>query len=174
MARPNEFSRERALEITEGLCAGLSMRTVCSDERLPGASTVYRWLADGEGEDFDWFREQYERARKVQATVLFDRIIEVVGLVISGRLDPKAGRVAIYGLEILASRMHPRKYGRRLDVAADVSVSAGVLVVPESDLSVEEFMALERGDPDPPGPEIVAEQQAVPARSTGGAGVVRA
>ncbi len=174
VGRPSAFDPDIAAEILDGLCDGLSLRVVCLRDTMPSARSVHRWLSDGEGKEFDLFRQQYARAREIQASTLFDGIIEAVGLVQSGRLDSKAGRTIIYGLEIVASRLHPKKFGRKLDVSADVNANVGLLAIPVAPGSLEAWRELDEPMELPEGqPEIVAEQAPQREVRVGGAGVVR-
>jgi len=174
MARPSAFNEEVAERILDGIADGRSLRTVCTADDMPSARTVHRWLSDGEGDEFDAFRQQYARARAVQADVLFDGIIETVQMVQSGRLDSKQGRTAIYGLEIVASRLAPKKFGRRLDLAGEVNTMVGVLGVPMGVDSFEEWKAL-----DPPRKVADDRREIVPERAPdrdpprGGMGAVK-
>lgn len=67
MARPSDFTQEIADTICERLIDGESLRAICRDDDLPATSTVCRWLIANEA-----FREQYTRARELQADALFD------------------------------------------------------------------------------------------------------
>jgi hypothetical protein len=63
--------------IVEAICAALmegqSLRCICAKPEMPGMSTVMRWLHDDEG----GFREQYARAREVQAEVYAEDTVEI-------------------------------------------------------------------------------------------------
>ena len=73
MGRPSEFTQEVADTICELLADGQSLRSICGQEEMPSTSTVCRWLAANTE-----FREQYTRARELQADSLFDEILEIV------------------------------------------------------------------------------------------------
>ena len=72
MARPSDYSPEITATICERLSLGESLREICSDEEMPGKSTVMRWLHDHQE-----FRDQYARAREAQAEHWADEIIEI-------------------------------------------------------------------------------------------------
>lgn len=58
--------------ICERLMEGESLRSIVCAEGMPGRSTVHRWLAD----DTE-FRDQYARARAIQADTLFDEMLDI-------------------------------------------------------------------------------------------------
>lgn len=72
MARPSDYTPEIADIICGRLAEGESLRAVCETEDLPDKSTVFRWLASKPE-----FRDQYARAREIQAETLVDEILEI-------------------------------------------------------------------------------------------------
>jgi transposase len=70
--RPSTFSQTIADAICDRLADGESLRTVCRDERMPGKSTVFRWLAANQV-----FQDQYARACEVRADEIFDQMLEI-------------------------------------------------------------------------------------------------
>lgn len=70
--RPSDFTQELADTICGRLAEGESLRAICETEGLPNKSTVFRWLASRTD-----FRDQYARARELQAETLVDEIIEI-------------------------------------------------------------------------------------------------
>jgi hypothetical protein len=72
MARPSAFTQEVGDAICERLIEGESLRTICTSEDMPSKSTVCRWLAANEE-----FRDQYARARELQADILADETLDI-------------------------------------------------------------------------------------------------
>lgn len=106
IGRPSTYTPEMANRICEALTEGRTLRSlIASDEGIPGFGTIFRWL-----EAHADFREQYTRARAVQADVLADEIMDV------GRRhdDPQAARVRVDALKWAASKIAPKKYGERV------------------------------------------------------------
>lgn len=72
--RPSEYSEALASEICERIATtprGIDF--ICeSDETLPSARTVHRWLNAHDG-----FRQSYLRARERQADLIFDECLEI-------------------------------------------------------------------------------------------------
>jgi hypothetical protein len=108
-------------EICRRLIEGESLRAICATDGMPGKSTVCRWLAaDGE------FREQYARARELQAETLADEILDIANTpVIGQKVTTKADgsvetvegdmidhrRLQVDARKWVASKLLPKKYG---------------------------------------------------------------
>lgn len=125
MGRPSSFTQEIADLICERLADGESLRSICSGENMPSRTTVFRWLPENQT-----FRDQYARAREAQADLLADEILEIA--------DDSAGdKIKLHGIEVLnseyvqrsrlridarkwiASKLAPKKYGDKLELAGD-------------------------------------------------------
>lgn len=74
MARPSDYTPELGLAICELIADGESLRSICKAEDKPGKSTVLRWLLEEDKKDF---RDQYARARELQAESHVDDIIDI-------------------------------------------------------------------------------------------------
>ena len=105
--RPSGYSEDVADTICQELMAGKSLRTICSMEGMPAASTVYSWLRQ-----YPEFSQRYARAREVQADVLADEILEIA----DSDLDPNRARVMIDARKWLAGKLRPKKYGDRVEL----------------------------------------------------------
>lgn len=128
--RPSSFSEEVSLEICTRLAAGESLRAICRDEHMPDASTVLRWLA-GSDDRYAGFREQYTRARDVQADMLVDEILEIsddgtndwmerkngdgeaIGWQLNGE-HVQRSRLRVDSRKWFASKVAPKKYGDKV------------------------------------------------------------
>ena len=99
----------------EGLTNGLSLRTICMDQRMPSPSTIYEWLTADPS-----LSEKYAHAREADGQLTGEEIAEIARKVLRGEIDPQAARVAIDGLKWVAARKSPRVYGDRLRVDAEV------------------------------------------------------
>lgn len=132
MGRPSTFSQETADAICERLAEGESLRAICEADDMPSRETVRRWLRENEP-----FCAQYARAREEQADHFAEEIVVIADE------DPvtvfeKAGRgddapdiervdsaaVAHQRLRIdarkwFASKLAPKKYGDKLELAGD-------------------------------------------------------
>ena len=109
MGRPSDFTQEIADEICEHIAQGKSVRWICSDEKMPGQTTVYRWLREN-----DEFRQQYTHARELQAEYYADEIIEIADE--AKNEDAQVARLRVDARKWKASKLAPKKYGDKLDL----------------------------------------------------------
>lgn len=123
MGRPSEFSQETADAICSRLAEGESLRQICTDEVMPGKSTVMRWLSSNTE-----FRDQYARAREAQADYWAEEIIEISDESALDSIATEDGaarinsefvarsRLRVDTRKWLMARMAPKKYGDKLDI----------------------------------------------------------
>lgn len=118
--RPSGFTQEIADRICEELAHGKSLRRICEAEGMPSDSMVYRWLDQNES-----FREQYARARELQAEYYAAEIIEIADTCREGTKtkETKDGtfaetgdmversRLMVDARKWYASKIAPKKYG---------------------------------------------------------------
>lgn len=127
MARPSSFTQETADAICGRLIGGESLRQICLSDDMPDKSTVMRWLAS---ENHTAFRDQYARAKTVQADVMAEEILDIAD---DGTNDYKSrmsadgstdevidhdhiarSRLRVDARKWLMSKMAPKKYGDKL------------------------------------------------------------
>ena len=121
MGRPSTFTQELADEICDLLAEGKSLRAICAVPGMPSVGTVCRWL----GED-DKLREQYARARELQADALFDEVLHIADtqqigekrkVTNDGKEETSFGdmiehrRLQIDARKWMAGKLRPKKYG---------------------------------------------------------------
>lgn len=127
MGRPSKFTQELADQICTRLAEGESLRAICrpegnDDESMPHIGTILRWVGENPG-----FREQYTRAREVQAETLADEIITISDG--SKFADDDATQIARARLRVdtrkwVASKLLPKKYGDKVEVEHSGSLNA--------------------------------------------------
>ena len=131
--RPTIYCKELADYICELIAASdIGIVRLCkSDDNLPHFSQIFRWLGDVEDKNKDYFREQYARARELQAERLSHEIIEIADdskkdTLISEEGAPypntewiQRSRLRVDARKWLASKLAPKKYGDKLDVTSD-------------------------------------------------------
>lgn len=126
MGRPTIFDKAVADEICERLFDGESLRSICKDDHLPKAATVFRWLADGQ---HSHFKDQYDAARLAQAHGYVEKIIEIAeGAGREGRDESGAvsrDRLQVDALKWFAGKLAPKYYGDKVDLTSN----GGPLVV---------------------------------------------
>lgn len=126
MPRPSNFTQEIADLICDRLADGESLRSICRGEGMPHASTVCRWLAN---DDRAAFREQYVRARELQADALFEEALEIADTPLEGvktkvssdgKTEETRGdmiehrRLQVETRKWMVGKLQPKKYGERL------------------------------------------------------------
>ncbi|MDZ5787770.1 terminase small subunit protein [Stenotrophomonas maltophilia] len=125
MARPSKYSQQLADAICDLLVDGKSLRTICSTAKMPSRSTVIRWLAENEA-----FRNQYARARELQADTLAEEILDIADKAVLGERLKKDGkgkvlerqtgdmversRLRVDVRKWYAGKLQPKKYGERV------------------------------------------------------------
>jgi len=114
MGRPTDFTSELADAICERLADGESLRSICSGDTLPHKATVFRWLAKNAD-----FRDQYTRAREVQADSLVDDIIDIADADVTEPVEVQQARLRVDARKWLAGKLRPKVYGDKLELAGD-------------------------------------------------------
>lgn len=74
IGRPTIYTDELATEICNRIALGESVRSIVRDAHMPSSSTIFRWLLDETKKPF-W--EQYEKARNIQAELMFEELLEI-------------------------------------------------------------------------------------------------
>lgn len=139
MGRPSSYTQELANTICERIAKGESVRSICKDENLPDAGTIYNWLAK-EGEPFVSFFKQYARAKDTQAELMFDELLEIADdgtndwMTVNDRdvVDHEAinrSRLRVDTRKWYLSKVLPKKYGDKLDVMSDGKAIQGNTII---------------------------------------------
>jgi hypothetical protein len=81
IGRPSLFTTELGDSICNRIADGKSLRAICDEIDMPDKSTVFRWLSAEQHKDF---RNQYARAREVQADVIFDEMLDIADTPVIG------------------------------------------------------------------------------------------
>lgn len=131
MGRPSDYTDAIADAICEALADGQSLRSICLGEDMPNRATVFRWLANNEV-----FRDQYARARDVQAEALADEILDIADDGSNDwmeRRDDQGGNIGwkengeamarsklrVDARKWVAAKLLPKKYGDKTLVGSD-------------------------------------------------------
>ena len=150
--RPSLYTEALAAKICERLAEGETLRSICRDEKMPGKTTVLRWLGDEKNADF---RTQYAHAREMQADRFAEEILEIADDTSEDWSTDKDGkktldhehvqrsRLRIDTRKWLMARMAPKKYGDKIQHTGDGG--GPIRVRPDlSKLTSEELDVLER------------------------------
>lgn len=123
LGRPSDYSQDLIDRICDWLAEGTSLRRICAREDMPSMRTVLRWLAQHE-----LFRAQYALAREAQADTLADEIVDIADDALNDyvqtddgpQINPEAvqrAKLRVDARKWVASKLKPKKYGERLDLA---------------------------------------------------------
>lgn len=129
------YSPVIARKLCERIMRKETLNAICKSPGMPSLATVVRWLASPNHAEF---REMYYYARRVQAEMYIDEIIEIAdetaddwkpvynknGVQNGWKPDNEAiqrSRVRIDSRKWLAAKLVPRLYGERVDVSHDLT-----------------------------------------------------
>jgi hypothetical protein len=134
MARPSIFDEAIFAEIMARIAEGESLRAICGSdvERYPSESTVRGWVIADEPSGVS---ARYAHARELQYEAWSDRIEQVASKCREGVIvteGPKGtetkyvdmvdrSRLEVDSLKWLLAKLHPKKYGEKLDLTAGVT-----------------------------------------------------
>src|SRR5258706_4307938 len=110
--RPSSYSEKIAERICDRLIEGESLVQICADENMPGRKTVYDWM-----EAHPDFHTKCARAREGQADYMDHRILDVANSCTAETAH--ADKVKISAYQSRASKLAPKKYGDKLELAGD-------------------------------------------------------
>jgi len=124
--RPSIYTQDLADELCERLVEGLSLRSICQADDMPGTRTVFRWLRDNEE-----FKAAYNLAREAQADTLADQILDIADdssgdVKADGSANPESvqrARLRVDTRKWIASKLKPKVYGERQQIDATVNGS---------------------------------------------------
>lgn len=127
MGRTSEYSQDKADEICALLAEGKSLRTICKAESMPCVKTVFNWMRA-----YPEFLQQYARAKEESADYLAEETLEIAddgsndwiaandpenpGYRANGEHIARS-RLRVDTRKWIASKLKPKKYGEKLDVA---------------------------------------------------------
>ena len=130
MARPSKFTQTLADNICEQIANGESLRAICADAKMPGKKAVLAWLGKHES-----FRTQYAHAREAQADHFADEILVIAddgsndtsstedGREVVNHDHIQRSRLRVDTRKWLMSKLAPKKYGDKLEMAVDATVA---------------------------------------------------
>jgi hypothetical protein len=110
MGRPTRYTPELASEICTRIASGESLRKICRSPDIPVVSTVLRWALQADQDEVGDFREQYARARELQAELRADEIVDIA----DAAKDAARARVRVDARKWVAAKLLPRRFGSRV------------------------------------------------------------
>lgn len=137
--RPTKYDQKVIDAICEEIATtNKSIKTICKNEDYPAAGTILRWLGE---EDKQSFRDQYARAQEARADFLAEDILEISD---DDKDDEKPfvgvnhiqrDRLKVDTRKWIASKLKPKKYGEKIDMAHSGEVNGFVINVGGKDLN---------------------------------------
>lgn len=115
--RPSDYTDELAQEICERIAQGESLKHITDGEDMPSRVTVHSWLLDGKHKGF---LNNYEAAREMQADVYADEMDDIAH---NEKIDTQRARLIIDTRKWTSSKLKPKKYGDRLDLSGETTVT---------------------------------------------------
>lgn len=123
--RPTKYDEALAADLCTRIANGEALRQICQEEGMPVQSTVYLWLSR-----FPEFSDMYTKAREDQADTLADEIHAIADQMPMEKIDKEGNtsfdsayinwmRLRIDARKWTASKLKPRKYGDRMELAGD-------------------------------------------------------
>lgn len=137
--RPTLFNAKLVQEICDRLAVGQNLVEICDDKHMPDRLTVANWLMRGYADQLDnkptphrEFINMYTRAREVGSEMMLDEIKSISD---NGRNDwmeketrngtiqvvnhehVSRSKLRVDARELMAARMHPRKYAPTQKIA---------------------------------------------------------
>jgi hypothetical protein len=100
------------------LATGLSLRQIAAKDGMPAPSTVIGWIKED-----PVFAERYARAREIGLDLMAE---ETLAIADNLEEDANSRRVRVDTRKWLLSKLAPKRYGDRLELAGDVNVSLGI------------------------------------------------
>lgn len=125
--RPSEYTQEIADQICARLANGESLRTVCKPDDMPDKATVFRWIRSQPG-----FCDQYAKAKHESSDALVEEMLDIADDVSRDTVETDGGprqngewiarsRLRVDTRKWIASKLKPKKYGEKLELAGDPS-----------------------------------------------------
>lgn len=149
MRKKNAVKRTRktnvkfSIKLAEELCLKISttskgLKKICEEPGMPTLRTVFNWLkTDKEG-----FLKMYHEAKQRQGYLYDEEIIEIAD---NSANDDKPfvginyihrDRLRIEARKWLASKLHPKRYGNKVEIAADEEVKRTVIKWGDREISI--------------------------------------
>lgn len=77
IGRPTTYTDDIARELLTRLAAGETLTAICADDHMPTRNAVHRWTVMPPADVPKSFRDEYARARELQAETYFDQVLEI-------------------------------------------------------------------------------------------------
>jgi len=131
--RPSMYTEELADKFCELLSTGSSLRSACQEEGMPAPVTIFQWIRKHEE-----FAKQYARACEERTEAMSEDILDISDDGSNDWMEKRFGdteawvtngealqrsRLRVDTRKWLMSKMKPKKYGDKLDLTAESTVT---------------------------------------------------
>lgn len=120
VGRPPERPSPYAEGVLDAICArmvsGESIRQICDDRDMPSRTAVLQACAANEE-----FAASIARARELQQDAIADEIVDMADMATVE--DHQVVKLRIWARQWRASKLHPKKYGDRIQTDATVNAN---------------------------------------------------
>jgi hypothetical protein len=106
------YTHQIADTICSRMSEGESLRAICRDSGMPSEGTVRGWAV----RDVDGFAERYRAARQMLLEYWADQILDIAD---DEEADPRSRQIRTAVRQWLMSKLAPRRYGDKLQLAGD-------------------------------------------------------
>lgn len=137
MNNKKPYTEEEIESIFESICnkieSGDSLRSALNNKEMPSSQTFYIWLDKSNERS-----KQYARACEIRADVMVDDIIAISDNSGNDKMTIESGvevvnheaiqrdRLRVDARKWAASKLNPKKYGDKLDLSGDTSLTINV------------------------------------------------
>lgn len=142
LGRKATYNLAKAKRLCGYISLGYSLRKACEQEGMPSCGQVYEWKRK-----YPDFAQMFEEAQFERGLTLGDKIGDVAEQVLSGEVEPNAGRVAIDAYKFTAARLASRTWGERQTVEINTNISIKA-ALEEAQSRVIEGIAYDKQDSD--------------------------
>ncbi len=111
--RPTVYTLEIENEILSRISAGESLRSICKDKNLPGDATIRDWIVKDRPPGIS---ARYAHAREKGYDSIAEQTFEIAD---DKDEDPASRRVRIDTRKWFLAKLHPKRYGDRIEIAGD-------------------------------------------------------
>ncbi len=111
--RPTKYTVEIEEEILERIATGEGLRSICKAEHLPSDFTIRNWVIQDKPPGIS---SRFAHARALGYDSLAEETVDIAD---DKSDDPASRRVRVDTRYKLLSKLHPKRYGDRIEIAGD-------------------------------------------------------
>jgi hypothetical protein len=113
--RPSAYTPELGAAICSALADGKSLREICASDNMPPEATARRWSWNA-AQSSSEFVAHYARSRDLGLDVIAEQMLDIADTIAE---DANSRRVRVDARKWYLSKLAPKRYGDRLELAGD-------------------------------------------------------